>query len=293
MLKKEDYKIKFVLRGYRNPLNAHQEIYAKALTKGMAIHGHKNTSISPVFIEENDTDLVCVWAHKTPQIFQHQRKRDKPYLIMERSYIGDRFDWVSLAYNGLNGRGNFLNDDITDMSRWKKHFAKYVKPWKINKEGYVLVIGQMPGDWAIQHVNINEWYVNTIRELNSRGLRVIFRPNPLDKHNMYLQNKNLKFIYDTNKTLEESLSGARCCVAFSSNSTLIAAINGCPSVAVDPISMTYGKVSATDLGNLDYAPNRNDWFAKLAYCQWLPSELEDGSAWKHLKKGLDIGANKK
>ena len=284
----EKYKIKFVIRNWRNPLNTHQPFYANALLKGMHKCGFTNSMIAHDFVPEPDLDLACVWAHKQPQIFEHQKKRNKPYLILERAYIADRFHWVSLGYNGLNGIANFLNNDITDMTRWNKHFSHLVKPWRVKKDGYALVIGQVPGDWAIRHTNINQWYEDVIAELNRRDIPVVFRPNKMFGPQVKIKNKALKFTYDPIEDLEESLSHARCCVTYTSNSAVIAAVNGVPSVSCHPISMTYDKVSSTSLNNLDYTPDRSDWFAKMAYCQWLPEELEDGTAWEHLKYGLDL-----
>ena len=206
---------------------------------------------------------------------------------MERAYIGERHHWVSLGYDGLNGRADFCNQDITSSKRWDKYFLDYIKPQRTYKNGYALVIGQVPGDASHKHININKWYETTIRSLNKKGVPVVFRAHPLARqNNVWQPAADLQFKYDKNPSLEASLKGARCCVTFSSNSGVISMLEGVPTVAYDEGSMVYN-IAENDLNNIDNTPDRTDWARKLAYCQWLPAELESGEAWEHLKQGME------
>lgn len=261
---------------------AHQQKYAHSLSKGMAKHNHTNIQIVSHFDFNSYPDLIVTWAHKRESLYSHQKKRLKPYLIMERAYVGDRHNWVSLGYNGLNGRADFCNHNIVSLDRWNKHFSDKIKPWKINKDGYILVIGQVPGDKSHAHININQWYESTITKLLNDSHRIVFRKHPLDKSgSFYFPGLS----HDQNENLETSLENAKCCVTFSSNSAVISVLNGIPTVAIDQGSMAYS-VASHDLSNLQFTPDRSSWAAKLAWTQWLPYELENGDAWNHLKQKL-------
>jgi hypothetical protein len=269
----KDISVQFIIGRAR-----HQQNYSKWLASGMMKHGIKNISIKHQFDPRNKPDLVVFWGHKRPDIIRNQ----KLYLVMERAYIGERHHWLSLGYNGLNGNANFYNDGITDMTRFNTHFKEYLEPWKENiSDKPVLLIGQVPGDASHRHVNIHNWYVSTVSHFKKMKKEVLFRPHPLDK--TVLNVPGVK--QDTSPSLEIALDTCSCCVTFSSNSGVISALKGIPTIAIDNISMAK-EVASRTLDNIEYMPNRNNWCAKMAYTQWLPEELESGIAWNHLKQAL-------
>lgn len=276
----KDIKIQIVVKRAH-----HQQMYAHALAQGMRRHGFKNIEIIPNFDERKQPDLVVTWAYKRIDVINYCRRNNKPHLVMERAYIGDRHHWVSLGYNGLNGRADFLNECITSTKRFEKHFKQYDTPFKNNDNGYILVCGQVEGDMSHRHVNINNWYRTVVSELSEQGHDVRFRAHPLSKERIETVLDGLEYKLDKNSSLEVSLKDARTCVTFSSNSGVIAALNGVSVVAYDEGSMCYD-VAAHDISNLDYKPDKTQWLSKLAYCQWLPQELENGEAWLHLMQML-------
>jgi len=227
-------------------------------------------------------DLAVFWAHRQTQIIHRQKNAGKDYLVVERAYIGDRFKWVSLGLNGLNGYADFKNDHITDMTRFNQHFSDYLKPYrKTDLNDPVLVIGQVMGDASHRHINIVTWYKNTIKHYNDMNIPVIFRPHPLDRASVLHHLSNLNFTLDTNEHLEDTFEQVRAVVTFNSNSGVLSVLAGLPTISCDRGSMVYN-VTSHDLSVLDYTPNRDDWCAKIAYCQWLPEEIQDGSAFQLL-----------
>lgn len=275
----KDYNIHFIISQAN-----HQQKYARALIAGMKRHGYHNikTYSSLSYNSGEIPDLAVMWSHKRKNIIQKQKEFGKNYLIMERAYLGNRHEWVSLGFNGLNGNSNFNNNHITDSRRFQENFSQYLKDWKTGNSDYVLVCGQVPGDASHSHININHWYETIFKELNDKGIDFRFRKHPLDRS--FQNDFNVKL--DKHDTLEESLNHASCCITFSSNSGVISAISGVPTVAYDPTSMAWN-VSGHDCNTMSFMPDRTDWCNKLAYCQWLPHELEDGTTWNHLKSFID------
>jgi hypothetical protein len=259
----------------------HQTAYTNYMRKGLLKQGlvEETNRFAP------DIDFFITWAWKPTKTGLHWEwlsKQKQPKLIMERGFLGDRMEWTSCGWNGLNGRGNYCNN-TSDLSRWNTHFTKYIKPWK-NLENLkklpVLVVGQVSHDASVQHVNINNWYTNTIKTLVEMGEKVIFREHPLNRSPYYGKAKG-----DSNEKLETTLEQVKAVVSFSSNSGVISFLNGIPTIATDEGSMIYRHVKH-DLTNLEFCPDRTQWQAEISYTQWTSHEIEDGHTFEHLKAFL-------
>ncbi len=103
-----------------------------------------------------------------------QKIRGRHYLVMERGYIGDRFKWTSLGFDGLNGRAKFPSID-DGMKRWNKHFPGFLKPWKYTGTSLALIMGQVLGDASIEGVDFNKWVNDAALEHRNLGYEVYFR----------------------------------------------------------------------------------------------------------------------
>jgi len=89
-------------------------------------------------------------------------------------------------------------------------------------------------------------------------------------------------------TLEEALAGARTCVTINSNSGVDAILAGTPVINLNKGSMVWN-IAQHDYDLIDKPPhpNRERWKNNIAYTQWSPEEIENGEAWKHLKKKFE------
>lgn len=273
--------------------NNHQKFPMESMACGLRKHG-----IEPVFKSDIDSrveiaDIMFVWAWKPHRPTTHwkrieraQKSRGNHFIVMERGYIGDRFHWTSLGYDGLNGNADFCNKNITDPSRFNKNFGNLLQAPKQNHTGKVLVIGQCRHDASVAHVNIEDWYRRTIRELNKQHKQVIFRPHPLERQPW--KDTSVRYTVDNNKNLEDTLDVVDSVVTFSSNSGVISTLYGIPTISFDKGSMVYD-ITKHDLSDLNYiSPDRQSWASKMAYTQWSLKEMESGEAWEHLKSKIDI-----
>ena len=269
---------------YYNCKSQHQIRYASQMAIGMKKLGCRVDVIpkDSTAVNVEKYDCIAFWAHKERRLMELARQAKVPYLVMERAYLGDRHNWLSLGFNGLNGRARFNNKHITSTERFNKYWK--MKDWKVKESGYVLVIGQVAGDASHSHVSIGDWYINTISNLVRLGHNVVFRPHPLDKNNSLHCIRGLACNIDQCKNLEDHFtdeSNCKAVVTFNSNSGVLSVMNGIPTFSQDCGSMVYS-VASHDLNKLIQTPCRNDWAAKIAYTQWLPEELESGEFWEHL-----------
>lgn len=217
--------------------------------------------------------MAVFWGHRQQAIIESQKQKKAHYLVMERGYIGDRYQWTSLGFDGLNGRARFpvINDH---QKRWNKHFAKLMMPWRTTKTNLAVIMGQCRGDAALGALDFSTWVLHTARKLKELNYVPVLRPHPGDPE---LTVKDVKRI---DGTLAEALAQARLVVTYNSNSGVDAVMAGVPTYAEDEGSIAW---PVTGRHFSPTTPDRGKWSEKMAYTQWLPEEIESGAAWAALK----------
>jgi len=85
-------------------------------------------------------------------------------------------------------------------------------------------------------------------------------------------------------SLDDALRWAGLVVTMNSNTGVDAVMAGVPGVVCDVGSMAW-PVSSIGLGADPVRPDREDWFAAMAWRQWTLEELASGSAWEHVQQG--------
>lgn len=248
-------------------------IWASVL-KGFDRHGLEYVIRRPGQIE--NCDLAVIWGVRNRQAIV----RAKRTLVVERGYVGDRFHYTSMGFDGLNGYAQFYNDNF-DSKRWDNVFSEHMRPWRRNRNGHVLLLGQVPSDMSLAHINYRQWMVSVVSQLTRTGHSVKFRPHPKAR---WLLCPGVPVAGES--TLKEAALSASYVVAFNSNSLVDCVLYGVPAVACDMGSMAYPVTGHDPLVNPP-KPDRTKWAHKLAYTQWSPEEIARGDAWDRLKEGLN------
>ncbi len=260
---------------------SHQVKWGKAFAEGLVRHGIEAKQV--VGFDPVDCDLAVFWGHNASkrEIIAEQKEKGRHYLVMERGYFTDRFKWTSLGYNGLNGQADFCNVN-SPPDRWESH--KYLmKPWNPGKD-YVLLIGQIPADSSCSHVNIQQWYVESIMKTRAiQDLPIVYRHHP------DYRNPSIPCGIDViGGSLEDCLKGAAYVITFSSTVGVDALLAGIPVVAVDPISMAW-PLAGHSVKEVPPMSDRQQWAYDLAYTQWTEQEIRSGAAWAHLRQKYESG----
>ena len=228
-------------------------------------------------------DLAVMWSVRWPTVIGDYRARRRPFLVMERAFLGDQLAAVSLGYTGLKGRADFCNEDVPD-DRWQR-FAGLMQPWRYDDAGYVLVVGQVPSDTAVAGTNIGHWAQQTIYHVRSLlpDVEVVYRPHPADLTPRLPNGARI-----SEGPLAADLAGAAVAVTFNSTVGVDAALAGVPVVAMDEGSMAW-PVAAHQVSQHSLLeqpePDREEWGERLAYTQWAHAEISAGDAWARLQRG--------
>lgn len=213
---------------------------------------------------------VACWGWRKGQKL---RETGLEVLVLERGYIGNRFHYTSLGWNGLNGHAEFPEYPDDGGERFRAH-GGVLEDWKYDGD-YILILGQVANDASLQGKNLDEWYSYIGRKASERfGKPVYFRPHPdaVRRGGYYRVNG----IPNMGGTLDEALEGALFTIAFNSNSCLDSVLKGIPCFAGDKGTMAWD-LCMHDLTKI-VRPRREEVVNRIAWTQWSPDEMKSGKA---------------
>lgn len=211
--------------------------------------------------EENSADNVALcWGWRKGE---ELRKKGHEVLVFERAYLGDRFYYTSIGWNGLNGHADFR---LSGNESLKGGFE--LKPWHDGE--YIVIMGQVSGDASLKGQNMTviyeEWAKNAEKHYN---IPVYFRAHPNTRRGNFRPN-----IPHIEGDIDTVLNNAHLVLCYNSNSSVDAVLNGVPCVAFDAGSMAYEVTGRAVCDRIK--PNREQWLSKVSNCQWTPKEIENG-----------------
>lgn len=245
---------------------------------GLARHGIETATFGGM--PDPASDFCTVWGWRAGERIR-AGGYDKPILVMERGYIGDRWQWTSLGWDGLNGRARW-NAAKDDGERFWKNHGHLACGWE-KHDGYVLLIGQVDGDMALRGVNFGAWAKGCVSSLEARGLDVRFRPHPEAIRRG--QTPPVTSGQHVGGDLRDALAGASFVVTWNSNTGVDAVLAGVPAVTMDEGAMAW-PITSHSIDAPLVTPDRSQWFRDMAWRQWTLSEFEDGSAWEVVREAM-------
>jgi len=249
------------------PKSAHQVSHQQAMAEAMRKMGIE-FSLGADLSHSPHEYVVCWGWHAGAKY----REKGHQVLVLERGYLGDRTQWTSLAWNGLNGRGSFpVNPGSKE--RFDLTGARLL-PWHLSGE-YVLITGQVPGDASLQGQDLGPWYPLVAAEAEANyQLPVYFRAHPIALQRGLRRHPAGTFI--SKGPLSQALARAAVVINYNSNAGVDAVLAGTSLLAFDPGSMAY-EMSGTQFGQ-QYQPEREAWAFALAAKQWTIEEIRQGTA---------------
>lgn len=245
-------------------------VYSPASDKARRNRECLSSGLTALAIAEvgiTSADFIIVWGERLRRSVLRYKK---PVLVMEHGYLGDRFEWSSLGWDGLNGRANFFNSNVPD-DRWNKYWRDSMR--EQNGGDYVLIVGQVAGDMAIAGCDLYSW----ARKIRSEIPNSIYRAHPNS-----LKRKQTQPVEHDTRPLDVALQECSRVVTWNSNTGVLAAMAGKRVTVEDKGSMAF-EVAGHGWKDDRLLGDRNEWGRKLAYCQWLPEEIARGDYWETLK----------
>ena len=242
------------------------------------------------------------------------REHKGPIVVVESSLLGRGFrpaapSWVAaLRRRPLRPRqvhpyfrvavGGALGDDANFCSagsppdRWetqRRELGLKLAPYR--KEGqHVLILGQVGRDASLRGLDIAAWLGETARAVRERTTRpIMVRLHPSmrwrDRERALAACAGIDGL--TISPIESSFAAdirdAWTCITYSSGGAVDALLAGVPPICLSPASLAYTLCSQSlDDIETPLEPDRTQFFRDLAYSQWTPTEIGDGTAWRHI-----------
>ena len=98
---------------------------------------------------------------------------------------------------------------------------------------------------------------------------------------------NVEVQRGTKENLNPTIDGALFTVSYSSGFGIESVIRGIPAVVCDPGSFALPMSTPFEEAfTHPRTPDRQQWLNDLSYAQWSIKEINDGTAWKHLREVL-------
>lgn len=250
--------------------SAHQKSHVEWMAEGLARHGVETETAE--FNVPGPADVAIIWGWKQRAVID----RGGPVLVMERGHLQPRMEFTSLGWNGLGYRATY---PAGDESRWRKHWGKMAE-WK-HYGRYALLIGQCAGDASLWGVNFDQWAQDCTDGLTGLGYSVVYRPHPLMVRGGYLWHPKGSAL--STGLLDDDLQKALLCVTYNSTAGVEAVLAGVPTVTVDEGAMAW-PVTTHRIDTAPQWPDRWQWAADLAWCQWNEQEIRSGEAWDAVRQ---------
>ena len=236
-------------------------------------------------------DFAICWGLRA---MERLKTYAKNCLVLENAYLNNVQSlekvWVSLGWNGLNGRADFCNTN-SPPDRWKKHFNDG-RLLDYSDGEYILIPLQIQGDQSLNYIWNSvlsyQYICESIREFTDLPIMIKDHPTFPESQPKVKGVKNVKYI-DTNMPIEKAISKAKVVVTINSNAGVDAALAGKPVISLDKGSMVWD-ISEHDFKKINNPKfnDRTQWCNNIAYAQWHPSELKSGEAWNHLKSKIKL-----
>lgn len=232
-------------------------------------------------------------------VFEKQQRDGKRSIIVDSNLFlyadkGNSNKFLRYSYDGIfPSTGEYCNGN-PDPARWNlvsERLGIKLKPWNKGGEN-ILICCQRDGGWSMNGKPLMPWLVTTVQQLRKHTDKtIVVRFHPGDKnilnHKRMLARYRLKNVIVSHaENILQDFQSAYCVVNYNSSPTVAAAIEGVPSIVLDPVRSQAAEVSHHSLDQIENLQefDRELWVQKMAQMHWTLDELKDGTAWKHLRK---------
>lgn len=254
-----------------------------------------------------DVAVIQGWQHQLGKTAPHLKLREnvinhqlknKCYVCVADSNLflfatnkNKPHHYLRYSFNGIFPSTGIYFDKHIKTSRWDQ----ISKDLNITLESEkrqgknILICLQRHGGWSMGTTDIVSWtnrVVSLIRQHSDRP--IVLRPHPKDNNaHQYLKKikKDLHIKISQGRSLELDLANAWCVVNHNSSSIVGAIIKGYPAFITDFKNSQCAEVSHSDFSKIETPDtfDRQRWLERISQFHWKFSELEDGSAWRHMR----------
>jgi hypothetical protein len=175
----------------------------------------------------------------------------------------------------------------------------HLKPWR-TQGNHILLCLQRDGGWSMGGFEVLDWAMKIILQLRRYTNRTIrIRAHPGDKRAKKYCDRLMKLcvgrrllnveLSTPDTSLEHDLKNCWAVVNHNSSPAVGAAIEGIPVFVTDPERSQVREIAETRLDKIEtpITPDRDAWIQRISQFHWSHQELQDGTAWAHMRKFVE------
>lgn len=281
--------------------------------KGVTAAGDEGVLHKSNTVVDADIGVIQGWQHQQGKSGAHLQLRQRVIdtqlqqgrhvctadsnLFLYANKTNKPWHYLRYSFNGVFPNTGIYFDDAPDPKRWQqisRDLDIKLESQKTSGKNIVVCL-QRNGGWSMGRIAVVDWTVDTVNKIKQHTDRtIVLRPHPGDKKafQTYIPQLSQRFKNDPqvkisgqNTPLEIDLNKAWAVVNHNSSAIVGPVIQGYHAFITDPDRSQCAEVAHTDFGLLE-SPNEFDrqrWLERISMFHWKFSELEDGTAWRHMR----------
>jgi len=264
-------------------------------------------------IVDADVGVIQGWQHEVGKSGRHLQLRQlvidtqinkgkfvctaDANLFLYTNKTNAPYHYLRYSFNGVFPNTGIYFDNNPNPSRWQqisRDCGIRLEDTKYNGNNIVVCLQRNSG-WSMGKTGIVEWVLKTIEKIKQNSDRqIILRPHPGDKKAITTYLPQLSKIFKGDRRvkistqempLEVDLANAWAVVNHNSSAIVGPIIQGYHAFITDPEKSQCQEVTHSDFSLLETPRefDRQRWLERISMFHWKFSELEDGSAWRHMR----------
>lgn len=188
--------------------------------------------------------------------------------------------FLRYSLDGVYYNTNEYANKNSSPDKWnqiQQRLGLELKPWRTNGD-HILICGQRDGGWSMKGVDMNQWAIDSVRQIRQHTNRpILIRPHPKNPINQNLFKGVANVTFSRNTTLQQDLQNAWASVFFNSSSCVASILAGVPVFAADPDCVAW-QVANTNLTQIEkpLTLEREQWLWDLSAAHWTDNDSRDG-----------------
>lgn len=258
---------------------------------------------------EADVGIIQGWQHERgknlPHLDLRQRVIDRSAnkhvcaadanLFLYANKSNEPHHYLRYSFDGVFPNVGQYFDNNPDPKRWQQ-ISKDIGIVLENPKttgNHILICAQRHQGWSMGKTNLDTWLLTTCQAIRKHSDRtIIVRLHPKDNatnrrapqiQQMLRQIKSV--VVSTNNSLDIDLQNCWAVVNHNSSSIVGPLIKGYSAFITDAEKSQCAEVSHHSFENIEKPQqfDRLKWLERVSMFHWKFSELEDGSAWRHMR----------
>ena len=281
--------------------------------KGVTAAGDEGILHTENTVVDADVGVIQGWQHQQGKSGAHLQLRQRVIdtqlqqgrrvctadsnLFLYANKSNKPWHYLRYSFDGVFPNTGIYFDDAPNPKRWQQISRdlgiKLESQKKLGKN--IVVCLQRNGGWSMGRIAVVDWVVDTVNKIKQHTDRtIVLRPHPGDKKafQTYIPQLSQRFKNDPQvkisgqtTPLETDLNKAWAVINHNSSAIVGPVIQGYHAFITDPDRSQCAEVAHTDFGLLESPSefDRQSWLERISMFHWKFSELEDGSAWRHMR----------